>query len=322
MSAISIVIIFFIATLLLMLTAYMWYVTVKSSPKYHLKRRLRNLAMDATDRRFPKELRVEIFKEMTPLDRFIYSFKTARRLDRLIDRAGLKLDTKFALLIMAILSFVLYVFAVAVNIGLVVSLIFIPVGVGIPLFYFKLAKKKQLVKFQDQFPDALDMIARSLQAGHSLVAAFHLVGTELPEPVSGFFRNAHEEQALGLSMREALEHMSNRIDSTDLRFFVMATNIHRDVGGNLGEILMRLAHTIRERIRIRRQVRVYTAQAKMTGTVLAVTPIFMALFLYLAMPGYIDELFTVEWGIYAIYFAVTAQILGFIAIRKIINIRI
>lgn len=322
MSAISIVIIFFIATLLLMLTAYMWYVTVKSSPKYHLKRRLRNLAMDATDRRFPKELRVEIFKEMTPLDRFIYSFKTARRLDRLIDRAGLKLDTKFALLIMAILSFVLYVFAVAVNIGPVVSLIFIPVGVGIPLFYFKLAKKKQLVKFQDQFPDALDMIARSLQAGHSLVAAFHLVGTELPEPVSGFFRNAHEEQALGLSMREALEHMSNRIDSTDLRFFVMATNIHRDVGGNLGEILMRLAHTIRERIRIRRQVRVYTAQAKMTGTVLAVTPIFMALFLYLAMPGYIDELFTVEWGIYAIYFAVTAQILGFIAIRKIINIRI
>lgn len=322
MSVISIVIIFFIATLLLMLTAYMWFVTVRSSPRYHLKRRLRNLAMDTTDRRFPKELRAEIFKEMTPLDRFLYSFKTTRKLDRLIDKAGLKLDTKFALLIMVVLSFILYVFAVALNVGPLIALIFVPLGAAIPIIYFDFAKKKQTTLFQEQFPDALDMIARSLQAGHSLVAAFHLVGTELPEPVSGFFRSAHEEQALGLSMREALEHMSNRVDSTDLRFFVMATNIHRDIGGNLGEILMRLAHTIRERIRIRRQVRVYTAQAKMTGTVLAITPICMAFFLYVAMPGYMEELLTVQWGIYAIYTAVIAQIVGFIAIRKIINIRI
>lgn len=322
MSPITIAILFFAASLLFILTFYIWYVTVKSSPRYQLRRRLRNLAMDMSDRRFPKELRTEIFKEMSPLDSFIYSFKTARKLDRLIDRAGLKWDTKFAVLIMVIFSFIMYFFGLSVRLGPIFSLTFIPIGVAIPLLYLQFAKRRRVAKFQEQFPDALDMVSRSLQAGHSLVAAFQLVGSELAEPVSGFFKIAHEEQTLGLSMREALDHMTRRMASTDLRFFVMATNIHRDIGGNLGEILMRLAKTIRERLQIRRQVRVYTAQARLTGYVLAVTPLIMALILYIAMPGYMEELFSVPWGVYAIYFAVFAQVLGFIAIKKIINIKI
>ncbi len=123
--------------------------------------------------------------------------------------------------------------------------------------------------------------------------------------------------------------MTDRVESTDLKFFVMAINIHREIGGNLGEILERLAKTIRERLVIRRQVRVYTAQARVSGYILAVVPIVMAFFFYVMSPGYIEELWTTDItmsgfkvGVLAIVFAIAAQVAGFLVIRKIVNIRI
>ena len=191
-----------------------------------------------------------------------------------------------------------------------------------PLIYLILKRQRKTVKFTEQFPDALDMVARSLKAGHALSGALNLVGREMPEPTGDLFRTAYEEQSYGLSMREALEHMGKRMPGTDLTFFVMATNIHREVGGNLGEILERLAHTIRERLRIRRQVRVYTAQARLSGYILAVIPFAMALLLYFLMPGYMEEILTVPWGMNFIYAALVLQFVGFLVIRKLINIRI
>jgi tight adherence protein B len=166
------------------------------------------------------------------------------------------------------------------------------------------------------------MVARSLKAGHALSGALNLVGREMSEPTADLFKTAYEEQSFGLSMREALDHMGRRMPGTDLTFFVMATNIHREVGGNLGEILERLAHTIRERLRIKRQVKVYTAQARLSGYILAAVPFAMALLLYFAMPGYLEEILSVDWGIHFIYFALVSQLVGFLVIRKLINIRI
>lgn len=323
MTIVEVVALLFIAVFLGVVTIYMWYVTVKTSPRYHLKKRMRTLAVDVSDRRFPQDLRLEILKEMNPIDRFLFAFRPVRKLDALMDNAGLKTaDVKLFILLIFIFAVLFYTVGAVVGLGKVFPLLLASVGAMLPMGYLSVIKSIRFRRFTEQFPNALDMVARSLRAGHSLGAAIQLVGSETAEPIAGLFRSAYEEQALGLSMRESLEHMSRRMPGTDLKFFVMATNIHREIGGNLGEILTRLAHTIRDRLRIRRQVRVYTAQARLSGYVLAMVPASMAVIFYFALPGYMEELFKVDWGIYAVYIAITMQVLGFLVIRKIINIKI
>ncbi|HLC18311.1 MAG TPA: type II secretion system F family protein [Thermodesulfobacteriota bacterium] len=317
-----IAILFFAAGFLGLITLFMSYAAVKASPRHELKKRLRNLALDVSDRRFPTELRIEILGEMSPLDRLLYRLRLVQSLHRFIDRAGLRIDVKSIIGVALLLAVAGVIVGILLNQGPVPSIILGIIGVISPYFFLKFKKDARYNKFLEQFPDVLDMIARSLQAGHSFSAAVQLVATETAEPTAGLFKTLYEEQVLGLSLRESLQHLNSRMDSTDLRFFILAVNIHREIGGNLGEILERLSRTIRERIRIKRQVRVYTAQARTSGYILAAAPIFMALFFYFTTPGYIEELVSVTWGWYAIFFAVSAQIAGFLVIKRIINIRI
>jgi tight adherence protein B len=191
-----------------------------------------------------------------------------------------------------------------------------------PFIYLRIQSTKRMQRFTEQLVNALDMMSRSLKAGHSLVAAIQTVGNELPEPIRGLFRSVYEEQAYGLSIKDALAHMVERMNTTDLKFFVTAVNIYREIGGNLSEILENLSKTIRERIKIRRQVKVYTAQARLSGYILAALPIVTALFFYFMAPDYIGELVEAKIGRFFIAAAVVAQIIGFFVIRKIIDIKI
>ena len=322
MTILQIAVLFFIAALLIVVNIYMWYAAVTTSPKYELRKRMRRLALDAENRRFPDELRTEILREMTPVDRVILKIKPFKMLDVLIDKAGLKTDLKVFVLIMIIAAAVAFAIGLFPKRGMVLPVVLAPLGAAMPVIYLRVKKGMRVLRFMEQFPGALDMISRSLRAGHSFTAAMQLVASEMADPVSGLFKVAYDEQALGVSTREAIAHMTDRIESTDLRFFVMAINIHREIGGNLGEILERLAQTIRERLTIRRQVRVYTAQARISGYILAATPIALAAFFYFMSPGYIEELLDVPIGRKAIVLAIAAQVLGFIIIRKIVNIRI
>jgi tight adherence protein B len=337
MAILQIVLLFFIAIMLAVVTVYMWYSAVRSSPKYELRRRMRRLALDIENRRFPEELRSEILREMDPLDKLLLRIKPFSKLDMLIDKAGLKIELKAFMLIILIaaasafsLGLLIRMFIAVPGRGdIVMSVILAAVGALAPIYYLMFKRGQRLNRFTEQFPDALDMISRSLKAGHSFTAAMQLVASEMADPVAALFRTAYDEQALGVSTREAVAHMTDRVESTDLRFFVIAINIHREIGGNLGEILERLAKTIRERLVIRRQVRVYTAQARMSGYILAAVPVAMAFFFYNMSEGYMQELWTTDitWkgvkvGVLAIAFAVVAQVTGFLVIRKIVNIRI
>jgi len=321
MTIIMIVVLYFIAAVLGVITVYMWYAAVSKSPSYEVKKRLRKLAMEK-DEEFPADLKIEILVEMSPIDKFLYKFKNIRKLDALIDKAGLRIDVKmFSLVLLASALNGFFIGAVLKR-GMALPFIFMILGVSIPLFYLYVNKGKRMSKFTDQFPDTLDMIARSLRAGHSFAAAVQLVGEEMSDPVGGLFKASYEEQSLGLSMTDSFTHMITRMDSEDLRFFVTAINLYKEIGGNLAEILERLAQTIRERIKVRRQVRVYTAQGRLSGIILMIIPIFMALLFYFYSPGYIDVLFTEKIGRYALVYAVISQIIGVIIIRKICNIRI
>lgn len=312
---------FFVAALLGLITVYMAYAAVKASPAYELKKRLRTLAVEAYEG-LPADIRVEILVEMTPLDKFLYKFKPVRKLDSLMDKAGLKIDIKIFLLFVVLCAATGFFIGTVLGRGIIFSFIFLLILVAIPFIYLRLEKTRRALKFTEQFANALDMMARSLRAGHSLASSLQVVGTEMSEPVAGLFRSVYEEQTYGLSLKDAFAHMISRMDTTDLRFFVTAVSIYREIGGNLAEILERLAQTIRERVKIRRQVRVYTAQARLSGYILAALPLCVALLAYFFAEDYIEELWTAKMGRYFIAGAITMQIIGFFVIKKIINIKI
>lgn len=316
-----ITLLFFVAVFLMLIALYSGYATVKASPKLELKRRLKSLALGEAAG-LPSELTTEIMRETTAVDRLFFRFSPVRKLDRLIDMAGVNIEVKLFILLILVAAIAGFFIGLSLRRGLLPAVIICVLCAMVPLFYLRFKKNNRLQRFTEQFPEALDMISRSLRAGHAFSSAIQLVGNEMSEPLAGLFKTVYEEQTLGLSLRDALSQMLERMPSMDLRLFVTAVNVHREVGGNLADTLERLAQTIRERIRIRRQVRVYSAQGRLSGYILAALPIFVAIFLYFFIPDYIKELVAVKTGWYIIGAAVAAQIIGFFIIRKLIMIKI
>jgi tight adherence protein B len=321
MTVLMIVGLFFIAAVLGLMTLYMSYATISKSPAHELRRRLRKMALE-TEEEFPADLRLEILVEMSPIDKFLYKFKQIRKLDSFIDRAGLKVDVKMFSLIMLVSGLNGFFIGAAMKRGIVPAVVLMIIGGYIPLYYLLVKKNKRVLQFTEQFPNALDMISRSLKAGHSFVGAIQMVGNEMSDPIRGLFKTVYEEQSLGLSMQDAFSHMTERIESEDLGFFFTAINLYKDIGGNLSEILDNLARTIRERIKVRKQVRVFTVQGRVSSYILGIAPIAIALLFYFVAPGYIEELFNTKVGRYAMVFAIISQIVGYLIIRRIVDVKI
>lgn len=319
---IPIVVITFFAVLFIFLAVFLGFSAYKASPKAELKRRLQHMAKNRGDQGMPEDLRSEIIREIPPLDRILATLPFTRNLDKKLDYAGLKITVSRFLLIPIGLAVVVFVVTLLLAKSVLIALAgailisLIPFG----FLYFKI--QQRLEKFTELFPDALTMVARSLRAGHSFTSAIQLVGQEIPEPVGGLFKTAYEQQLLGLRITETLQNLNERIESLDLRFFTTAVAINTDVGGNLAEILDSLAQTIRERLKIRRQVKVYTAQGRMTGYVLGALPIVTFIIFNILNPKYESVLYKETMGRYVLAFAVFMQVVGFLVIRRIIKIRI
>jgi tight adherence protein B len=194
-------------------------------------------------------------------------------------------------------------------------------GLG-PYVVFRRKRTRRFYKFEEQLPEAIDMLGRAIRAGHPLSAGLKMVSDEAAEPVAGEFRRTHEEHRFGLAFEDAMLAMADRVGIVDVRILVTAILIQREVGGNLAEVLDNLASVIRARFTIRRQLRVYTAQGRFSGYVLAVLPIAVGAAIYSLNPPYIKLLFTDPMGKLLVMLAVIFQIVGFLWIRKIVNIEI
>jgi tight adherence protein B len=195
-------------------------------------------------------------------------------------------------------------------------------GASLPYVYIKRRKSKRLEAFEEHFPEAIDLLGRAIRAGHAFSTGLQMVGEESPEPLSGEFRRVFEEQKFGLAIEDSLLALADRIDLVDMRIFVTALLIQREVGGNLAEILDKISYTIRERFTIQRQVRVYTAQGRFTGYLLAVLPIGVGFLIFLLNQEYMMILFNDPTGRLMMTVAVLLQIVGFFVIRKIIHIEV
>ena len=195
------------------------------------------------------------------------------------------------------------------------------VGALIPYMYVAKRRKKRFAKFEEHFPEAIDILGRAIRAGHAFSTGLEVVGQEANEPVAAEFRQVYEEQKFGLPLPESLLALADRVAILDVRIFVTAVLIQRESGGNLAEILDNLAYVIRERFKFRRQLRVHTAHGKMTGYVLAVAPVVAGVGMYALNPDYMRVLFTEPGGRLMLAVAVALQLFGFLVIRKLVQIK-
>ena len=193
-------------------------------------------------------------------------------------------------------------------------------GAAAPYFYVVRRQRARFQQFEEEFPEAIDLLTRAIRAGHPLNSAMRMVAEEGPPEVAEEFRRTFEEQRFGLPFDEALLGMVDRTDMVDVRIFSIAVLVQREVGGNLAEILETLATTIRARFYLRRQLRVYTAQGRMTGYALAALPVFLGFIIFLLQPDYIMTLFASLFGWLLVGTAVFLQVVGAFWIKNIINI--
>jgi len=319
-----IVLLIFIAVFLVILAIYLNIAAAKDSPKAELKRRLRQVALTGgrDTGGISTELRAEIVKETPPLARVLSRIPFLRGLEGRIDRSGLVISLQAFLLITLALGIGGFVLCFLLTRYLILSLVVSGGLFAVPFVYMEFKKKQRENRFTELFPDALTMIARSIRSGHSFNSAIELVGQEVGDPVGSLFKTAYDQQMLGLRINDTLNNLNNRIESLDLRFFTTAVAINSEVGGNFAEILDKLAATIQERIKIKRQLRVHTAQGRMSGYILAVMPIVVFFMMNFMMPGYQDKLLNNDTGRLLLIGAGVMQVIGFFVIRKIINIRI
>jgi len=193
---------------------------------------------------------------------------------------------------------------------------------GIPIGYLMFARKQRLGKFGRQLPEALELLGRSLRAGHSLNAGFGLVASETDAPLATEFGRAFEEQNLGIPLEEAIEDMAGRVPNMDLRFFATAVILQRQTGGDLAEILDKIGHLIRERLQILGQIQALTGEGRMSGIVLLALPPVLFLVMLKMNYEYAMTLFTDPTGRYLLCGALVSQVLGAIVIKKIITIKV
>ena len=242
------------------------------------------------------------------------------RLEKLLDqsRLDLGLGTFLTLVIGLGLGFgsTAYLLTGAVLWGVLIA----SVGAYLPFFFASVSRKRRFKKFEEQFPEAIDLLTRAIRAGHPLSSSLGMVGDEGPPEVSLEFRRIFEEQRFGIPFEEALLGMVDRTDMMDVRIFVIAILVQREVGGNLAETLENLAETVRRRFYLRRQLRTYTAQGRLTGYTLVALPLVMGIVISLITPGYLPTLITNLFGQILIASALVLQLIGALWIRKIVTI--
>ena len=274
-----------------------------------------------------RDASVELFKQdllatRTRLQRLLLRLPRSEALSRALRQADWQVSVPFFLAISVLAGAAGLLAGMLLWGVLLVGLVLAGLAACGPYLYLMWRRKKRLEKFLEQFPDAIDLMSRAVRAGHAIASGFDMVASEMEAPVAEEFRQTHDEQKFGLPVTQALLNLNERVPLLDVRMMGTAIAIQREVGGNLAEVLDNIAHTIRERFKIQRQVKVYTAQGRLTGYILAALPILVGLGLSVINPEYFKILFEHEYGIFLLGSAALFQVLGYFWIRKIINIKI
>ena len=267
-------------------------------------------------------MRDELLSTVPVLHRLMLGWSWAAKLRAFLAQAGLQVKPGKLVLIIGVAALGTYVVVLQLYQTALLALGAGIAGGFLPILVVSVLRRRRLRQFEKHFPEAIDLLGRAVRAGHAFSTGLEMIGKELPEPVSGEFRTAFEEQNLGLPLREALLNLIERVPIIDVRFFVTALIVQKDTGGNLAEILDNLSHTIRERFKILGEVRVRTAQGRLTAAILIGLPPFMLFLLNVINPQYVRLLFDDPWGMYILGTAALLQVMGSAILWKIVHIEV
>jgi len=314
----------FIFCLFLVYFAYLLATRSSDAKRARLQQRLSQALLHSAHTEDVEVLlaRQELMSEIPWANRALLQLQVATKLKRVLDQADIE---------MTITRLIMFSLMAGMLAGLAVSMITIALfpiiacgifGAIIPFVHVFWKRKKRFDKFLEHLPDALELMSRALSAGHAFSEALHMVSIEMPEPISKEFRKTYEEQNLGLSLKLALENLTQRIPLLDLRLCVTAVMIQRETGGNLAEILEKVAHTIRERFRILGDLKTLTTSSRLSAWLLCGLPIGVALAVSAMNPEYMSILWKDPRGHKLIYLALFLQISGMLIVKKILKIKI
>jgi tight adherence protein B len=242
-------------------------------------------------------------------------------LERLITQSGLQITVGTLVMASALLGCVGYLAVKALTHFTVVALAAAPLFASAPVMFVRWKRTRRFGRFEEQFPEAVELMARAMRAGHGFSTGILMVADEIPNPVAAEFKLLYDRQNFGMPLGDALKGMVERVPILDARFFATAVLTQRESGGNLSEILDNLATVIRDRFKVKRQVRAVTAHGRITGWILAGLPPSLAILLSLMSPEYMQPIITDPLGIKMIAVGCTMQVIGSLIIRKLVNIR-
>jgi tight adherence protein B len=295
-----------------------------------LRERLSTVQEAAT--RQPSEelalLRDEMLSKIPALDNLLRRSSRISNLQPFLEQANLKIRAGNILVLCMVSAVLLGAAAFLLagslpqNQALLFAIAGLVLGGFVPYSYASYRRTKRFEKFEELFPEAIDTLARAVRAGHAFTTALELIANELSEPVASEFRKLFEEQKFGLPVRDALMNLAERMPLVDVKFFVTAVMLQRETGGNLAEILDNLSYVIRERFKILRQVRVYTAQGRLTMMLLMGLPPVIVVTMLITSPAFIRPLFSDPIGHTLVVAGIVLQTLGYFVIRKIIQIQV
>ena len=269
-----------------------------------------------------KLVRDEMFSSVPALHRLLMQWAWSSRLREFVSQAGIKTKPAKLLLTSAVIGLGSYLITKLFFPRFSIALLAAIVAMIIPFSVIAFKRSRRLQRFEEHFPEALDLLGRAVRAGHAFTTGLEMIAKESSEPVASEFRATFEEQNFGLPLRDALLNMTERIPLVDVRFFVTALLIQKETGGNLAEILDGLASVIRDRFRIYREVRTRTAQGRLTAIILISLPLFMMLMLEIMNPRYMNLLFEDPAGPLILGVAASMQLVGSMLLWKIIHFEV
>lgn len=314
----------FVFALFLVLGAYLLATHGSDTKRLRLQKRLQDALLHSAHTEDIEVVlaRNELMSEIPWVNRLLVSVQAALQLKRMLDQADLQI-TPSRLIMFSVMAGMLGALAASVITYLIPVIVLIGlITASLPFLHVWWKRKKRFDSFLEHLPDALDLMSRALSAGHAFSESLHMVSMEMPEPIATEFRKTYEEQNLGLSLKLALENLVERIPLLDLKLCITAVLIQRETGGNLAEILEKVAYTIRERFRIMGDLKTLTTSSRMSAWLLCGLPIFVAIAVTVMNPDYMSVLWKDPRGHYLIGAAMTMQVTGMLIVRKILQIKI
>jgi tight adherence protein B len=300
-----------------------WIWGVFTNPE---KKKIERLKRTVTEEGHEEEeihvVKSKVMSEIPWLNRLLLNLTEINKLDRLMKQADSRYPLGFYLLLSPFLGCIGLYFGVTLLHQMVGGLALAVFLGTAPFFYLVYKRRKRMLKFEKQLPEALELIARSLKAGHAFAGGLKMVSEELPAPAGTEFGKTFDEINYGIAVSQALKNLAERVDVTDLKFFVVSVIIQRETGGNLAEVLENISHIVRERFVLAGQVKALTAEGRLSALVLCLLPFFIAFIIFLLNPEYIKLLFDDPIGLVLIGAALFMILLGIIVIKRITTLRV